>query len=178
MSRRKHLAVRSPCGRISRSANPELMSPAEVHRLVSAAQAGLRDPVWSSEIGRLHLQGKITSSQFAAAKRWSALVAAYSDACCSPRPPQTMSLDAAGGTSADPDSATGIREARRHERSVESYLEGRTALRLAGSAAERVVDSVCVQDRAPAGLHELDALRTGLQSLSTWWSARRKAGPR
>ena len=113
MSRRKHLAVRSPCGRISRSANPELMSPAEVHRLVSAAQAGLRDPVWSSEIGRLHLQGKITSSQFAAAKRWSALVAAYSDACCSPRPPQTMSLDAAGGTSADPDSATGIRMSER-----------------------------------------------------------------
>jgi len=126
MSRRKHLAVRSPCGRISRSANPELMSPAEVHRLVSAAQAGLRDPVWSSEIGRLHLQDKITSSQFAAAKRWS--VAAYSDACYSPRPPQTMSLDAAGGTSADPDSATGIRDARRHERAVESYLEGRTAL--------------------------------------------------
>jgi hypothetical protein len=51
-------------------------------------------------------------------------------------------------------------------------------LRLAGAVAERVVDSVCVQDQAPAGLHELDALRAGLQSLAAWWFARRKAGPR
>jgi len=84
----------------------------------------------------------------------------------------------AGGTPSDPDSDAGRHEAKRHEHAAAAYLEGRHVLRLAGAAAERVVDSVCVQDQAPAGFHELDALRAGLQALSTWWSARRKAGPR
>jgi hypothetical protein len=51
-------------------------------------------------------------------------------------------------------------------------------LRQAGAAAEGVVENVVVQDCAPAGLSELDALRTGLQALSNWWSAKRKAAAR
>jgi len=66
----------------------------------------------------------------------------------------------------------------RHERAAVAYLEGRHVLRLAGAGAERVVDSVCVQDQAPAGLHELDALRAGLQSLAAWWFAKRRSAAR
>jgi len=178
MSRRKPLARRGSTGRIIHNRDPELLPPTEVRRLVEAASVGLRDSIWCSMLGRIHLTGRITPSQFAAGKRWAGLVANYATACQAPRPPKTLPLDAKGGTPADPDSAAGVREARRHERVAAAYLEGRHVLRLAGHEVERVVDSVCVQDRAPAGLHELDALRTGLQSLSTWWSARRKAGLR
>ena len=177
MSRRKHLAVRRPSGAISHKKS-ELLSPTEIRRLIEAASAGLRDSTWSSQLGRLHLANKITSAQFAAGKRWATLVADYAVACQCPHPPRSAQLDPIGGMPADPDSATGVREARRHERATANYLDGRRTLRLAGSEAERVVDSVCVQDQAPAGFHELEALRTGLQSLSSWWLARRKPGAR
>jgi len=177
MSRRKHLAVRKPAGRIygyGGNHTSELLPPTEIRRLVDAASAGLRDSIWSSTLGRLHLTGKISASQFSAGKRWAELVSNYSQACLGPRPPRTEALDHAGGTPADPDSAAGAREVRRHERATASYLEGRHALRLAGREAEHVVESVCVADQAPAGWRELEALRTGLQSLSTWWRAKRK----
>ena len=117
---------------------------------------------------------QINASQFAAGKLWAELVANYSLAAQAPRPPRTALLDDAGGQPVDPDSAKGAKQARQHERACANYLEGRHALRLAGSEAERVVDSVCVQDQAPAGWYELQALRTGLQALSAWWTARRK----
>ena len=142
---------------------------------LDAAAEGLRDPLWGSMIGRLHLNGKISSAELATAKHWARIVANYSAACCSPRPPRTVPLDAIGGTPVDPDSATGEREVRRHERASAAWLEGRNALRLAGRDAERVVDDVCAQDRAPAGFDDLNALRAGLAALAALWSARRKA---
>jgi hypothetical protein len=151
------------------------MAPTLVRRLVDVAAAGLRDPVWSSQLGRLHVTGKLDSSQFAAGKYWAQLVANYSVACQSPRAPQTVQLDATGGTPADPDSAAGIKEARRHERASAQFAEGRHVLRLAGPTAERVVESVCIHDQAPAGFDEMNVLRSGLSALSTWWgSSKRK----
>jgi hypothetical protein len=178
MSRRKCMAPRHPCGRSRPSRDTELLSPTETRRLRDAAVAGLRDQLWATTIGRLHLTGRLTTAQLAAGKRWAELAVAYSIACQSPCPPKTRPLDASGGRPSDPDSDAGVKESRRHERATAAYLDGRHALRLAGREAERVVDSVCVQDHAPAGLCELDALRAGLQSLSTWWSARRKTGTR
>lgn len=177
MSRRKHLAVRKPGGRIySYGSQPsELLSPTEVRRLVDGAAMGLKDSTWSSTLGRLHLAGKLNASQLAAGKRWAELVSSYSQACQGPRPPRTKPLDAIGGTPADPDSEKGAREVRRHERATASYLDGRHALRLAGPTAERVVESVCIHDQAPAGFDEMNALRSGLSALSTWWgSSKRK----
>ena len=50
-----------------------------------------------------------------------------------------------------------------------------TLFRLAGPTAERVVESVCIHDQAPAGFDEMNALRSGLSALSTWWgSSKRK----
>ena len=126
-------------------------------------------------VGRLYLDGKLSSVEFATAKRWAELVANYSIACRSPPPPRTLSLDAIGGTPIDPDTTTGEREMRRHERASADYLAGRNALRLAGLEAERVVDHVCARDQALAGFGELSALRAGLQALAALWSAKRKA---
>jgi hypothetical protein len=63
MSRRKHLAARGATGRILSRRDPELLGPNEVRRLVDAAATGLRDSVWCSVLGRMHLTGKITSAQ-------------------------------------------------------------------------------------------------------------------
>ena len=97
------------------------------------------DPVWGTILGRLYRDGKITSALFAAGKRWCELVADYSELLRSPKPPQTVLLDAIGGMSTDPDTESGRREVARHERASAAYLEGRHALRLAGRDAERVV---------------------------------------
>ena len=129
-------------------------------------------------LGRLYLGSKITSSEYAAGKRWRELVANYSIACRSPSPPRTLSLDAVGGMPTDPDTATGAKEVARHERASAAYLEGRHVLRLAGPDAERVVDDVCARDCALAGFGELNALRAGLQALAALWSAKRKASAR
>jgi hypothetical protein len=174
MSRRKVLVKREANGRPQRLRDPELMSPTETRRLVEAAAIGLKDSIWSSQLGRLHLTGRLSSSQFSAGKRWCDLVANYATACQAPRPPQSAKLEPGGSMPADPDSAIGVKEARRHERATIAYLDGRHALRLAGHEAERDVDTVCVQNQAPAGLCELDALRRRLQSLSAYWSTGRK----
>jgi hypothetical protein len=174
MSRRKHLAARGATGRIRTVRSAELMSPTEARRLIDVAAAGLRDPVWSSQLGRLHVVGKITASEFAAGKHWAQLVAGYSVACQSPRAPSTVLLDASGGQPTDPDSDVGIKEARRHERASAQFAEGRYVLKLAGHEAERVVDDVVMRDQAPAGFTELESLRTGLSALSNWWLSKRK----
>ena len=179
MSRHKPLAARGSTGRLLRAAhNTELLSPTEARRLFDAASTGLRDPVWATMLGRLYRDGKITSSQFSAGKHWSELVANYSIACRSPAPPRSLSLDAIRDMPVDPDTLTGEREVRRHERASAAYIESRHAMRLAGRDAERVVDEVCIRDCAPAGFRELNALRAGLQALAALWSAKRKASAR
>ena len=103
MSRRKHLAVRKPCGRIARKADPELLDPLRVRRLVDASVAGLRDSLWATTLGRLHLTGKLSASEVAAGVRWASLVADYDAACQSPRPPRSAKLEpGATGQSLDP----------------------------------------------------------------------------
>ncbi|MGY2987681.1 hypothetical protein [Bradyrhizobium sp. USDA 4508] len=175
MSRRKHLARREPNGRPQRTPlhrEPQLPPPTEVRRLIDAALAGMRPAEWGTMLGRLCLAGQITETQFAAGRRWCNLVAEYSQACCSPRIPQSAKLEPGGGNAADPDSAKGAREARRHARIVESFESGAEALRRAGMVSVRVVGVVCEQDLAPVGQIEIEALRNGLQALAVFWSAK------
>ncbi len=174
MSHREHLALRRPCGRVASSRHLGLTSPVEMRRLLDASLTGLRDASWATQLGRLYITEKISASELAAGKRWAALVADYSSACQSPRPPATLNLDRTNGTPADPDSAAGIKEVRRHERATKDYLDGKHALRLAGAAAEHAVDVVCVQDQAPAGMMEVESLRSGLQALAIWWSTSKR----
>jgi hypothetical protein len=48
----------------------------------------------------------------------------------------------------------------------------RQALALTSGAAQRMVRAVCEDDQAAVGVSELDALRTGLQTLVAWWSSK------
>jgi hypothetical protein len=181
MSRRKPLAPRKPSGRVysyATTRDTALLSPTQVRRMVDAAGAEARDPLWATMIGRIYLAGKLSATEFAAGKRWSELVASYSIACRSPRPPTTISFDEPGGSGLDVDSPRGECEVIAHERINAAWLAGRNALRLAGRDAERVVDHVCARDCALAGFGELNALRAGLQALAALWAAKRKASAR
>jgi hypothetical protein len=49
---------------------------------------------------------------------------------CSPAPdPKAVCFDRSGGEGADPDSAEGRKEARRHERAVTSFIDAHAALK-------------------------------------------------
>ena len=172
MTRRNPLARREPSGKIQR-APPDLMSPAEVRRLLDAAKAGLRDPVWSSHVGILKARGLITDTQFAAARRWLELVAEYAVATQSPRQPKSANLDPKGGTAPDPDSATGRREARRHAKTVESYQTARKVLVAIGEAPRVALRDVVELDLYPVGAFQLAALRGALSALAALWGARK-----
>ncbi|MEY9493731.1 hypothetical protein [Bradyrhizobium elkanii] len=168
MSRRKPLAVRKPSGQIRMQ--PQLPPPAEVRRLRDAALAGMRPAEWATMLGRLYLSDKITTVQFSVGKRWADLSADYSEACQSPLMPRSAKFDADGGSILDPDSAKGRREARRHARMMEDYTDGLRTLERSGKAALHAVRNVCVMDLAPAGIGEVEALRSGLQALAAFWS--------
>lgn len=172
MSRRKHLAIRNKDGRIARQPT-ELASPTEIRRLREASLSGLKDASWSSQIGRLHLTGKLTSSEFAMARRWAEISANYSWACNSPAPPRTLSLDNRGGEMADPDSTAGKQQVRRHLRATSDYLEARFALQAAGAEVMRVIELTVISDQAPA-YSEMSALHKGLAALAKCWEARKQ----
>lgn len=169
MSRRKVLAVRESNGRIQR--DPQLPPPSEVRRLRDAALAGMRDPIWGTELGRLYLVGKITATMYAAGKRWAELAAQYSQALCSPCPdPRAICLDRMGGSPVDPDSNEGRKESRRHLRAVNSFVDAHAAMvSIAKSAGVRAVRSVCERNEMPIGHMEILALSTGLTTLAAFW---------
>lgn len=168
MSRRKSMAQREPNGRVQRE--PQLPPPSEVRRLRDAALAGMRDPTWGTELGRLYLVGKITSAMFAAGKRWGELAARYSQALCSPSPdPKAVCFDRSGGESPDPDSYEGRKEARRHLRAVASFMDAHVALKADSIGSERVVRFVCERNEMLLGHEGLICLTRGLSTLAGFW---------
>ena len=114
-------------------------------------------------------------SQFSAAKCWAELVANYSIACRSPRPPTAVVLDAVGGTRLIPTPPLASRKWLAMSAPARLFSK---AVRRASQVAKASAWSVCVRDQALAGFSEFEAFRRGLTALSTLWSAKRKAGPR
>lgn len=169
--RRKVMAKRTASGRIStRGAAVEVATPGEVYRMREAAKLGLRSAEWGSMLGLLSLKGKISDREYAAGKRWTALVEDYATACQAPKAPGSVRLDASRGGMTDCDSDAGRKEARRHARIVTGYIEAAAALDALGGLAPRLVRAVCENGQAPAGWSELQALKTGLTTLANWWT--------
>ena len=175
MPPRKTLARREPNGQTKRSLRESAgPSPTEISRLRDAALAGMKDPIWGTQLGILHLSGKLTNAQLAAGKRWAELARDYSTAQQSPKPPRSAALEASAGSAADPDSAKGAREARRHSQIVHGYLGALEALKRTGEIPRLAVRDVCEFNLFPVGSFQLAALRTGLQGLAAWWAGEKK----
>jgi hypothetical protein len=176
MTRRKVGAMREPNGQTKRSKRQQpddMMSPTEMRRLIDASKAGLKDPVWGSMVGRLHLAHKLTTSQFNAGVTWSSLARDYSAASQSPREPKSANLNPVGGEPPDPDSPQGLEEAQRHTHARHQYIAGLGIINLAGAPARRAVEATCEKDLLPAGHAQLEALGLGLSALSAFWGKRK-----
>ena len=164
--------IREPSGRLSRSRFDEDMacSPAQVRRLRDAAAAGMSDPEWGTELGRLFLQGKVSAPNYAAGKWWAVLAVRARRAIDAPKeaPTKAAFVWGIGGRDADPDSDEGKKLAARDREDVMEFMAAHGALLGAGMLAERAVRSVCEDRKTVEGHQELISLNRGLSWLGEY----------
>ena len=178
-STRPMLSVaREPSGRRSRAITrsaPEF-APTEVKRLRDAALAGMQNPEWGSELGRLLLAGKLEPELYAAGQHWAECATRYRQALDAPRPtPPPARFEPKTPTAAvDPTSAAGQQQTAHEVAAIAALQEAHAALRTAGVLAERVVRRVCEHDEAVCGTGEFVALRRGLLALALFWGMTRR----
>ena len=168
MAKRKNRLVkaRTPSGQLSRAGREREFPPTQVKRLRDAAMAGLRDPEWGTELGRLYLEGTITATMYAAGKVWREKAAKYVNSLG--HFPVRSILEEGRGESLppDPDTAEGQKQARREADAMERFFEAHHQLLSAGKLAEATVRRLCEHNEGPCGMAELIALRNGLSALA------------
>jgi hypothetical protein len=168
MGKRKNrlLKARTPSGQLSRAGREREFPPTQVKRLRDAAMAGLRDPEWGTELGRLYLEGTITATMYAAGKDWREKAAKYVSTL-GHFPVRTILVEGRGGSlPPDPDTEEGRKRARREADAMERFFEAHHVLLSAGKLAETAVRRLCEHDEGPCGMAELIALRNGLSALA------------
>jgi hypothetical protein len=166
MAKRKNLKARTPSGQLSRAGREREFPPTQIRRLRDAAMAGLRDPEWGTELGRLYLEGRITASMYAAGKGWREKAARYVSTL-GHFPVRTILPDEhRGSLPPDPDTVEGQKRARREADAMERFFEAHHVLLSAGKMAEASVRRLCEHNEGPCGMAELIALRNGLAALA------------
>lgn len=181
MPKAKIVPSREPNGRMSRAAQlaTDACSPAEVRRLRDASLAGMRQPEWGTELGRLFLSGRLVGMQFEAGKRWARLAEAARAALSGPKvPARSTFAEHAGGQAPDPDSERGRRQAERDRDIVQDMHEARRVLLAVSPSVELAVREVCEDERSAVSADELERLVAGLDRLADHWglTQRRKTG--
>lgn len=166
MANKRKIRARTPSGQLSRAGRQRDFPPTQVKRLRDAAMAGLRDPEWGTELGRLYLEGTITASMYAAGKDWREKAAKYVKSL-NHFPVRSILIDNRGGSvPPDPDTPEGQKRARREADAMERFFAAHAVLLSAGKMAESTVRRLCEHDEGPCGVVELIALRNGLSALA------------
>jgi hypothetical protein len=170
--------AREPNGRRSRivTRSAPQFAPTEVKRLRDAALAGMQNPEWGSELGRLLLAGKLEAELYAAGQHWAECATRYRQALDAPRPnpPPARFEPKSPAAAVDPASAAGQKQTAREIAAIGALQEAHSSLRTAGVLAERVVRRVCEHDEAVCGTGEFVALRRGLLALAMFWGMTRR----
>lgn len=165
-SRRKRLAYREPNGKPQRGGERDY-PPVMVKRLRDAAMAGLRDPEWGTELGRLFLEAAITPEMYAAGKKWCETVAWYHQAIGVKLMHSPVLERGRGGQEPDPDSEAGRIQAAKDTERAERFFEAHAVLLSTG--AEQAVRNLCELNEGPCGMAQLIATRNGLSALANHW---------
>jgi hypothetical protein len=165
--------AREPNGRRSRvlTRSAPQFAPTEVKRLRDAALAGMQNPEWGSELGRLLLAGKLEASftlrgstgrsaQRAIDKRLTRRARTRHQPGSSPRARLTRWIRQAPQGKSRPRARSP--QSGRCARPTPRYVQP-------GVLAERVVRRVCEHDEAVCGTGEFVALRRGLLALALFW---------
>jgi len=166
MAKRKNLKARTPSGQLSRAGREREFPPTQIRRLRDAAMAGLRDPEWGTELGRLYLEGTITASMYAAGKDWREKAARYVSTLGHFPVRTILPEEHRASPPADPDTVEGQKRARREADAMERFFEAHHVLLSAGKMAEAGVRRLCEHNEGPCGMAELIALRNGLAALA------------
>ena len=150
MAKRKNLlSADAEWAALARRTRPEF-PPAQVKRLRDAAMAGLRDPEWGTELGRLYLEGTITAAMYAAGKDWREKAARYVSSL-GHFPVRSILVENRGGSlPPDPDTPEGRKRARREADAMERFFEAHHVLLGAGSSRKRRCAGSANTTKAPA----------------------------
>ncbi len=174
MAGRQRLAgARYPSGNRRREERSNEYWPSAIKRLTSAAVAGMHDPEWGTVIGRLYLEGKLTSREYAAGKRWAAVWAEYCIATGYPSPdPRSLVIGAPTRSEPpDPESHAGAAEARRAKRARKRFEEAHAVLLKCGMQAESATRKLCEGiGQTPTGNEQFLHAKRGLESLARLWA--------
>lgn len=168
---RKHklILIREPNGRLQRPGKDEQEpAPAAVKRLRDEALAGMADPQWGTQLGRLFLQGRIEPPLYAAGRKWGEYAAKYRDAIGSPTD-KPIAFERRGHSyPPDPNSEKGIEQVKKDSDAIMDFITADAAL--SGWRLSRMAVRTCVEnDIAPAGVYEDGWLRHGLKLLAEHW---------
>lgn len=172
--RKALVGIREPNGRLSRSARKLLGSDSvnEIYRVRAAALSGAGDKRWSTQLGRLFLEGKISGEQYGAGRSWDVLMEQWRKIHCGPRfnPKAGLAnLQRVGGSAP----SVGADVADRQEEIVRQMVDDAIGSFSRGAADPLLVAvRECVElDQAPVGLGGWMLLDDGLAHLSEFWSA-------
>lgn len=175
MAGRQRLAgARYPSGdrRRDERTNKEY-SPSAIKRMTSAAIAGMHDPEWGTVIGRLYLEGKLTSAQYATGKRWAATWKEYCDATGIPSPdPRSLVIGAPTRSEPpDPDSPAGVKATLREDKVRKKFEKAHAILLRCGMQAEAATRKLCEGlGETPLGHEQFLHAKRGLDALAKLWA--------
>lgn len=180
--RKAQTGLREPNGRLSRAARKELgqENVNEIRRAREMAIAGVRDPIWGTQIGRLFLGKQVTPEQFGAARRWAELMEKWRAIHCGPRFNPKCGL--ASLLQGDPNEmkknpGTGTRFEIKEDMDAHEATVTRLVNEAMDSFTRGSVDPTlvavrdCVElDLAPVGFGGKLLLEDGLNHLATLWN--------
>ena len=147
------------------------LSPTQAKRLMMASFARMADSEWATVPGMYFLGGKISSSQYEAARRFSNLIDAYVRCMYGPRRPYTSSGEKGSvGAPVDVETDAGMAEANRHIGIMQRYNDAHVTLTSTGYMVESCVVSFCEGiGQTPLGHEGLIRTKRGLDALVGLW---------
>lgn len=171
--RQRMAGARYPSGDRRRDERSKEYSPSAIKRMTSAAVAGMHDPEWGTVIGRLYLEGKLTSAQYATGKRWAATWAEYCTATGIPSPnPKSLVIGAPTRSEPpDPDSERGQAATRLAKRAIKRFDTAHAELLKCGMQAEAATRKLCEGlGETPLGHEQFLHAKRGLDALAKLWA--------
>lgn len=150
------------------SGKPKYESPRPHRQRVSQWAALMAEPRLGSQLGMLHLAGKVSEQEYAAGLAYCEARDAYTLAMGFPPPhAKGQNLSAVHGLAIQPDDD--VQRDRREK--AEKRLAAMEAA-IGDYAVLAAVQWVCAEDRACEGHVQLLALQDGLRRLAAWRTAR------
>jgi hypothetical protein len=167
---------RTPSGQLSRAGRvaSQAVAPAALARARDAVLAMLADPLWETELGRMHLRGELNAVQTEAGKRWCNLARAYLRAI-NARGIKSPSFEGASSTvDPDPESERGQMQTKHDIYIIDDFKRAKEALEKDGVNYLKSVVRLCSDDKQLEFVDKAYAIG-GLNSLAIHFGLTKKA---